>query len=197
MLKRRYVHQCIFIDSCILLSVFMCTAPLPLLLLRLIVLFLWASAPSLSNELPSRYQVLQPHKKNSLSFFLSKNALYNPHELQAVSPKHTNTPAEFPDKTRALVMEDPFCRFPSLSCFDDGPLHIDPLWRLFVIPWTITVKPGAALFPTRRSSQRGFRHTISHGYSTIAGSAETYGVRVNVPFYLQTLSIAYLSVWKG
>lgn len=82
----------------------------------------------------------------------------------SLSPKHTNTPAEFSDKTWALVMEDQFCRFPSLLCFEDGPLHIDPLWRLFVIPWTITVKPGDALFPTRRSSQRGFRHTISHGY---------------------------------
>ena len=32
-------------------------------------------------------------------------------------------------------------------------------------------KPGAALFPTRRSSQRGFRHTISHGDSTISDAA--------------------------
>lgn len=100
----------------------------------------------------------------------------------SLSPKHANTPAELSDKTWALVTEDQFCRFPSLLCFEEGPLHIDPLWRLFVIPWTITVKPGAALFPTRRSSQRGFRHTISHGYSTITDAAATYRVQINIPF---------------
>lgn len=37
-------------------------------------------------------------------------------------------------------MEDQFCRLVSLLCFEDGPLHIDPLWRLFVISRTVTVK---------------------------------------------------------
>lgn len=110
--------------------------------------------------------------------------------MQTISPKHTSTPAEFSDKTWALVTEDQFCRFLSLLCFEDGPLHIDPLWRLFVIPWTITVKPGAALFPTCSSSQRGFRHTISHGYSIISDAAVSDLQSPNQhPVYLQTLSI--------
>lgn len=110
--------------------------------------------------------------------------------MQTISPKHRSTPAEFSEKTRALVTEDQFCRFPSLQCFQDGPLHIDPLWRLFVIPWTITVKPRAALFPMLRSSQRGFRHTISHGYSTIGDAVVSDLHSPNQhPVYLQTLSI--------
>lgn len=115
-----------------------------------------------------------------------------PHEVQTISPKHSCTPAEFSDKTWTLVTEDQFCHFPSLLCFEDGPLHIDPLWRLFVIPWTITVKPGAALFPTCSSSQRGFRHTISHGYSIITDAAVSDLQSPNQhPVYLQTLSVIY------
>lgn len=111
--------------------------------------------------------------------------------MQTISPKHRSTPAEFSEQTWALVTEDQFCRFPSLSCFEDGPPHIDPLWRLFVIPPTITVKPGAALFPTRRSSQRGFRHTISHGDGTISDAAAGDLQSPNQhPVYLRTLSIA-------
>lgn len=50
-------------------------------------------------------------------------------------PLNTEVPLLNPlRETRALVTEDQFCRSPSLWCLEDGPLHIDPLWRLFVIP---------------------------------------------------------------
>lgn len=46
-------------------------------------------------------------------------------------------------------MEDQFCRLASLLCFEDGPLHIDPLWRLFVISRTVTVKTRSCSYSRR------------------------------------------------
>lgn len=48
-------------------------------------------------------------------------------------------------------------------------------------------KPGVALFPTRRSSQRGFRNTISHGYSTTSNAAVSQ-------FRIQKCCLIYLSL---
>lgn len=118
----------------------------------------------------------------------------NPHEWLKVSLQTCHqTPAEFWDKTWALVTVDQFCRFLSLPCFEDGPPHIDPLWHLFVIPWTITVKAGPVVFPTLCSSQRGFRHTISHGDGTITDGAETHRYQLRLLCIFKTFSITYPS----
>lgn len=88
--------------------------------------------------------------------------------LNAAAP-----PAEFSEQTRPLVTEDQFCRFPSLQCF--------PRWTSFtLILCGVCLSsrepslsdPEPALFPDAPLiPKEGFRHTISHGDSTISDAA--------------------------
>lgn len=123
------------------------------------------------------------------SCFISEQELT---KVQTISPKHRSTRLNSPRRHGHSSRKISFVVF-RLS----GVLRMD-LFTLILCGVCLSShepslsKPGAALFPTRRSSRRGFRHTISHGYSGISDAAagDLQGPHQH-PANLKTLPIAY------
>lgn len=140
-------------------------------------------APRLCQKLATATQIV--------ALFRSKSSSHHPREVQTISPERSSTPRWILRADTATCHGRSALSFPISPVFSEMDLfHIDPLWRLFVIPWTITVRPRAPLYsPTRRSSQK--RVLDIQLATVIAPSAmrrlATYRVQINIP----VLSITY------